>query len=54
MAKSGAARDYEHRTHRWKRTYKRSAKILLVKIKKLLWAQYVRARDSITKSLVEV
>ncbi len=54
LSKSEAARDYDARRYGWNRHHKRTVKTFLVKIKKLMWAQYVTAKESLTKTLIEV
>lgn len=50
LSKSGSAKDYvTHTKH-----YKISVKTFLTKIKKLMWAQCISARDYLGKSMLQV
>ena len=54
MAKAAAREHEAHVAQRWGRHYKKSLKTLLMKIKVLIWAQYISVREYMTRNLTEV
>lgn len=54
LSKSESAKDYENQAYRLSRQHKKSVKTFLIKIKVLLWALYVRTKESFTLTLVQV